>query len=318
MVRRTLTAGWASLWAFPFWKALVTASWGGMLPSLGAAAAVWLAGWVCLGRALRRDPDGLVLSAFLQSPMGVVSLLLAGVFAQAMVLVLSGTLALLGCMALATGFFALWSASDSSQVLGARVARAWLAAGSVVLALATVEGFLRWNARRLPPNDYERVTWGYPVVNNRLGFREREFEMPKPAGKFRIMVLGDSLTWGAGLTEDQRYTRLLENRLQKECPHAEIEVLNFGRPGAPTTAERDLLNEHIDTVEPDLVVVGFCVNDPQPKTENYAVELERYRRVFDAIEWLGRFGLRRTRELVHAKTDQFLRNRGLVPQWQEA
>jgi lysophospholipase L1-like esterase len=318
MVRRTLTVGWASLWAFPFWKALIASGWGNMIPSLGAGAILWILGWLCLRRALRRDPDGVLLGAFLQSPVGVVSLLLAGVLAQALVLVLSGTLAVLGGMALATALFALWSASGSSQVLGARVARAWLAAGSVVLALATVEGFLRWNARRLPPNDYEHVTWGFPVVNNRLGFREREFEIPKPAGTFRIMVLGDSLTWGAGLTEEHRYTRLLENRLRTECPHTEIEVLNFARPGAPTTAERDLLNEYIDTVQPDLVVIGFCVNDPQPKTESYAVELERYRRVFDAIEWLGRFGLRCTREFVHTKTDQFLRNRGLVPHWQDA
>ncbi len=318
MVRRTLTVGWASLGAFPFWKALVSSNWGAVIPSLGVAAILWISGWICLRRALHRDPDGRFLVALLQTPVGLVSLLLVGVLTQAMVLVLSGTLALLGCMASATVFFAFWSTSGSSQVLGARVARAWLVLGSVVLALATVEGFLRWNERRLPPNDYEHVTWGHPVVNNRLGFREREFEMPKPAGKFRIMVLGDSLTWGAGLTEDQRYTQLLENRLREECPHVEIEVLNFGRPGAPTTAERDLLDEHIDTVQPDLVVVGFCVNDPQPQTESYAVELERYRRVFDAIEWLGRFGLRRTRAFVHTKTDQFLRNQEFVPPWQDA
>ena len=42
--------------------------------------------------------------------------------------------------------------------------------------------------------DGKRYTWGHLVENNRYGFREREFQTPKPSGTYRIMVLGDSLT----------------------------------------------------------------------------------------------------------------------------
>ena len=64
---------------------------------------------------------------------------------------------------------------------------------------------------RLPGNSIERdetgaevrFTWGHLLKNNQLGFREREFDIPKPPGAFRVMVLGDSFTWGAGLSTEE-------------------------------------------------------------------------------------------------------------------
>src|ERR1041385_2285125 len=92
---------------------------------------------------------------------------------------------------------------------------------AVMLVLLTYgfEFFLRWRdpKRVLPPNGFvngQMVTWGYPVVKNHFGFREREFKTPKPPNTFRIMVLGDSLTWGVGIAPEQRYTYLLERQLR--------------------------------------------------------------------------------------------------------
>ncbi len=65
---------------------------------------------------------------------------------------------------------------------------------------------------------YTRYTWGHVVVNNRHGFRERDFVVPKPQGVFRIMVLGDSLTWGQGLGVKERYTNLPEYSLRQSLP----------------------------------------------------------------------------------------------------
>jgi len=70
---------------------------------------------------------------------------------------------------------------------------------------------LRATAGRIPKNDFKTVTWSHSVVNNALGFREREVRIPKPPSLFRVMVLGDSLTWGAGLATDQRYSDLLKH-----------------------------------------------------------------------------------------------------------
>lgn len=115
-------------------------------------------------------------------------------------------------------------------------------------------------------------TWGYPVVPNRYGFREKDFAVPKPAGVRRVMVLGDSLTWGVGVSAEQCYTGLLAAALADE----NIEVLNFAYPGGPTIYIRDLLAEYIDIVEPDRIVLGFCLNDPQPHEQDYSIERERF------------------------------------------
>lgn len=318
MLRTFLVLGWTSLVAFPLGKTLVVSDGRAMLPSGMAFALLWLIGGAALRHALRRDPDAQVLRGFLASQLGKTTVVTALALGQIVLVVVSGTVAILTWMALATFAWVAWARSPSPETLQAIVARLALAGGSLIIALWVTEGFLRWQASRLPPNDYSTVTWGYPVVNNHLGFREREFQIPKPPDCFRIMVLGDSLTWGAGLPVEQRYTNLLEAKLKELAGRARIEVLNFAFAGASTADEREVLGRHIDVVQPDLVVVGFCVNDPQPRTESYAVELERYRRVFDAIQWLARFGLRKTAGLVHTKTDQLLRNLGLVPQWQDA
>ena len=77
----------------------------------------------------------------------------------------------------------------------------------VIAALYLFEALLyATDPRRTLPKDgmfgAVHYTWGHEVRNNRLGFREREFVVPKPANTCRIMVLGDSLTWGAGLAPE--------------------------------------------------------------------------------------------------------------------
>lgn len=136
-----------------------------------------------------------------------------------------------------------------------------------------------------PPDDSNTYvyTWGNKVIKNRYGFREREFLVPKPPNTFRVMVIGDSFTYGAGLPEEQRYTNRLETLLKEKFAHRdiEIEVLNFGLEGAPTTQERDVLVKFKGIVSPDLIVIGFCINDPQTLREDYSYENEQYEHKFD-------------------------------------
>lgn len=163
-----------------------------------------------------------------------------------------------------------------------------------------------------------------PEVRNRYGFREREFAVPKPPGVCRIMVLGDSFTWGKGVWLEERYTSLLESFLKQAYPDRQIEVLNFGFPGAPTTRERDSLRDYKGLVEPDLIVVGFVLNDPQPNRQNYSIERQRFEQRFgeppfnDFLEKVEKLKLERTAELVRQAIDGFIVKVGLVPAWQVA
>ncbi|PYS24664.1 MAG: hypothetical protein DMF72_04315 [Acidobacteria bacterium] len=100
---------------------------------------------------------------------------------------------------------------------------------NAVILLPLVYGFeffFRWKDphKNLPINGWvngEYFTWGHKVTTNRFGLRERDFQVPKPRGAFRIIVLGDSLTWGVGLATNERYSELLEQgsfgRIQRYC-----------------------------------------------------------------------------------------------------
>lgn len=167
-------------------------------------------------------------------------------------------------------------------------------------------------------------TWGHVVKNNRYGFREREFESPKPPGVLRVMVLGDSLTWGTGLAVEERYTAVAEDLLNRASSDSAFEVLNFGLEGISTADQRDILEEYRDLVEPDLIVVGFCFNDPKPRSLTYSFERETLRqsmtgRVVERTRELGRrAGLYFLAELQRHGFYAAAEAAGLIPGWQTA
>ncbi|PIT98254.1 MAG: hypothetical protein COT71_01780 [Candidatus Andersenbacteria bacterium CG10_big_fil_rev_8_21_14_0_10_54_11] len=116
----------------------------------------------------------------------------------------------------------------------------------------------------LPPDGIVKgmhYTWGHLIYENSLGFRERDFAQPKPPGMYRIMIVGDSLSWGVGVEPDERYSYALEQLLHNRFPDRLLEVLNFARPAATTAEEVALLQSLLPVVEPDLVVVAFQEDD---------------------------------------------------------
>jgi len=181
--------------------------------------------------------------------------------------------------------------------------------------------------RRLPPNgtiDGKFLTWGHPVENNRFGFREKDFAVPKPPGVFRVMVLGDSLTWGGGIADAERYSAVAERLLRQSHPDRAVEILNFGIIGSPTTVQRDTLKRYGPNVQPDLVGVGFCFNDTQPKSQYHSAEREKIDRSLPgrAIAYLSsglrQAGLIYTSKLLYDGFYSLEEKLGRVPVWQDA
>lgn len=179
----------------------------------------------------------------------------------------------------------------------------------------------------LPPNGIVNgrlYTWGHKVENNKHGFREKDFTSPKLDGVYRVMVLGDSLTWGAGLAEEQRYTSVAEKLLNQVADDRKFEVVNFGISGGPTTVERDILRHFRHKVEPDRIVVGYCLNDPQRKSQNYSIEREELAtsRIGRAVNGVSRFLLYYDLPYVGQQLNSaFYRSAemlGVIPDWQTA
>ena len=104
---------------------------------------------------------------------------------------------------------------------------------------------LRWKERHLRRNDQ--------------GFREREFTFEKPEGIYRIAVIGDSMAVAMGLSEEQRFTNLMEESLNRRG--GSFEVLQFANPGAATHKHVKTLRRIVLRAEPDFVLLQWYVND---------------------------------------------------------
>jgi lysophospholipase L1-like esterase len=94
---------------------------------------------------------------------------------------------------------------------------------------------------------------------NSQGFRDRERATANPGRVLRVVALGDSFTWGAGVAYDETFVALLEASLQRIFPGAE--VINLGVPGWETPEEAHLLRVYGIRFEPDLVVLNFFVGN---------------------------------------------------------
>jgi len=82
--------------------------------------------------------------------------------------------------------------------------------------------------------------------------------IPKPAGLYRIAALGDSFTFGMAVDEEDTWPKLLEADL---AGRRAVQVINFGVMGYDTTQESRLLETKVPPFQPDLIVIGYCLND---------------------------------------------------------
>lgn len=90
------------------------------------------------------------------------------------------------------------------------------------------------------------------------GLRDREFPLQKQDGVFRIAVLGDSFTFGMAVELEETWPKQLESLLNRD---RRAEVINFGVMGYDTTQEAEALRQKAMRFHPDLVVIGYCLND---------------------------------------------------------
>lgn len=94
---------------------------------------------------------------------------------------------------------------------------------------------------------------------NSWGFRDREFSAHMP-GVTRIAALGDSVTAGLGVAQVRdTYPKILERLL--DGTGARVEVFNLGVGGYDTEQEVEALRVNIDRLRPDVVSLGFSMND---------------------------------------------------------
>jgi lysophospholipase L1-like esterase len=128
---------------------------------------------------------------------------------------------------------------------------------------------------------------------------------PRDPKRFRIMVVGDSFTYGEGIDARWTYSAQLERALGREF---DVEVLNLGVLGYASADVTQVTQRLLPQLEPDLVVYGVCLNDfldaQQVEPERYTVPLpEKWKKTLERRTRVGR--------LVAERYDALLRRLGL-------
>jgi lysophospholipase L1-like esterase len=98
------------------------------------------------------------------------------------------------------------------------------------------------------------------VKINVLGLRDVERAVPKPPSVRRVIVLGDSITFGWGVPFEDTYCRQLERGFAGE----RIEFVNTGVGNTNTAMQAAWFRAEGIKLQPDLVLVGWFINDAEP------------------------------------------------------
>jgi lysophospholipase L1-like esterase len=111
-----------------------------------------------------------------------------------------------------------------------------------------------WNVelmRNCPVDSVDRVC----RVNEYGLSSEHEFTADSlPEDSYRILVLGDSFTWGASADYGQGWVDILERELQATTP---VIVWNAAMPGTGTSQAILTARNLLPIMQPDLVILGF-------------------------------------------------------------
>lgn len=92
------------------------------------------------------------------------------------------------------------------------------------------------------------------------GFRDTVVHpIPKPEGVLRILLLGDSFTWGAGV----EYGRIWPVVFERKCREAGLrcDIIKAGVSGYDTRQEVLYLERLLPEYRPDVVILTFLPND---------------------------------------------------------
>jgi len=142
-----------------------------------------------------------------------------------------------------------------------------------------------WLGTLTVPSDDPVLIWEYKphgshrsIETNRYGFRDEDFDSPrKPEGVWRVAFVGDSVTLGLGVEQDQTFERLVVKDARALAPELPVQALNFGVDGYNTAQIAELVKTRVLAFEPDRVVYVMCLNDFD-QTDSSAEKIRYFRK----------------------------------------
>ncbi|MEZ5966576.1 MAG: SGNH/GDSL hydrolase family protein [Planctomycetota bacterium] len=109
---------------------------------------------------------------------------------------------------------------------------------------------------------------------NSLGIRDRaDLTWEKPPGTRRVVCIGDSFTFGWGVSAEVTWVRLVETILRGQSGLGDLHTVNCGAAGALYVDEYWwALRDRFGRLEPDVVLVSLCLNDVALMPNTVALE----------------------------------------------
>jgi lysophospholipase L1-like esterase len=105
---------------------------------------------------------------------------------------------------------------------------------------------------------------GAAVAINAAGLRDDREIAPRDPSTRRIMMLGDSVTFGFGVAQQETTASQLEALLNASANGSRFDVLNAGVGNYNTAMEVAAYLKTGRALEPDIVLLNFFVNDAEP------------------------------------------------------
>ena len=100
------------------------------------------------------------------------------------------------------------------------------------------------------------------VSLNSYGYRDVEHALEGDAR--RILIIGDSMTYGAGIENVENiYGRVLQQKLDEEYGQGSYEVIILAQPGYSTFDELRVLHDIGLKFDPDIVILAYQLNDAE-------------------------------------------------------
>ncbi len=131
-----------------------------------------------------------------------------------------------------------------------------LSANDIHQATAAKDDLLGWKPREYFESTFEtkdQLKQKYAVHYQTVKHGFRSYGDPRSERK-KLFFLGDSFTQAAEVSDTSAFYHLLGKRL-------DIEVFAYGMSGFGTLQELLFLQQHIDSIQPDLLVLQMCTND---------------------------------------------------------
>lgn len=123
--------------------------------------------------------------------------------------------------------------------------------------------------------DFQGREYKVRMKSNSLGFRDREYPIEKPNGLKRVVVLGDSFTWGWGVEQPEIFCEVAEQNMKG------VDFINLGQTAYSTAQEYVIYKNLGMKFSPDFTVLAFGPNDimensgQNPKRPKYMVQNKR-------------------------------------------